>query len=206
VNKALYFFMVMVALVTGAHAQGMGRYGSWEEHGDYYNSPSTPPYYDWDYEEEAVDNKPFISPIAPKVVSFPSEELAGTIIINNKTRKLHLTIDYYTAYEYPIAVGRDGFKWSGVEKVSRIVHWPEWIPPKEMLARRPDYPAIMAGGIKNPLGAVAIYLGNTLYRIHGTNDPKTIGDAASSGCFRMYNEHALHLASLVSIGTNVKVY
>ena len=109
------------------------------------------------------------------------------------------------AYDYPISVGREGFTWTGTETISRIAEWPDWHPPKEMLERDPKLPELMYGGIKNPLGAIALFLGNSLYRIHGTNDPKTIGYAASSGCFRMMNEHALHLATLAKVGTVVKV-
>lgn len=215
---SLLFIFLSVAIVVktlspNAAAQELGRWGSWSEHGDYYNHPSGPQYfpedYDWDFdfgEDRELQSKPFIMPVAPRVVSFPNEEAVGTIIINSKTRKLHLTLDQATAYEYPIAVGREGFKWSGVEKVSRVVEWPTWTPTQSMRQRDRSLPIRMAGGIRNPLGAVAIYLGNTEYRIHGTNQEETIGDNASSGCFRMYNEHAVHLASLVRIGATVKVY
>lgn len=142
----------------------------------------------------------------PDVIDFPNDEVPGTIIISTAERKLYYILDQEDAYVYPIAVGREGFAWHGVERVSRIEHWPDWIPPAEMRQRRPELPERMKGGIHNPLGAVAIYLGNTLYRIHGTNDPKSIGKAESSGCFRMLNEHALHLSNLVQVGTIVKVY
>jgi lipoprotein-anchoring transpeptidase ErfK/SrfK len=110
-----------------------------------------------------------------------------------------------SAYAYPIGVGRQGFSWTGKEKISRIADWPDWYPPADMRKRKPDLPTRMLGGIRNPLGAKAIYLGNTLYRIHGTNEPKSIGKAESSGCFRMLNENVLHLASLVRVGTEVTV-
>jgi len=106
---------------------------------------------------------------------------------------------------YPIAVGREGFTWTGTEKVSKIVDWPDWLPPEEMRVRKPNLPLRMTGGIKNPLGVKAIYLGNTLYRIHGTNDAESIGEAASSGCFRMHNEHVVHLAKLIDATTTVHV-
>ena len=109
------------------------------------------------------------------------------------------------AFAYPIGVGREGFSWTGSEKVSNITDWPDWYPPAEMRKRKPELPERMLGGLNNPLGAKAIYLGNTLYRIHGTNDPKSIGRAESSGCFRMLNAHVLHLASLVQVGTPVTV-
>ena len=113
---------------------------------------------------------------------------------------LYFILSPTEAYQYPISVGREGFSWTGTEVISRKQEWPDWHPPEEMIARDPRLPDKMTGGIKNPLGAMALYLGNTLYRIHGTNDPKSIGRAASSGCFRMLNEHVLHLATLAGAG------
>ena len=107
------------------------------------------------------------------------------------------------ALHYPISVGREGFSWAGTETISRKAEWPDWHPPEEMRDRDPRLPEKMTGGIKNPLGAMALYLGNSLYRIHGTNDAKSIGRAASSGCFRMLNGHIVDLASRVDIGTTV---
>jgi lipoprotein-anchoring transpeptidase ErfK/SrfK len=127
------------------------------------------------------------------------------VIIVNRTCRLYLTVSKTEAFEYPISIGRQGFKWTGAEKISRIVDWPDWIPPAEMLKRQPELPLKMTGGLNNPLGARALYLGDSLYRIHGTNDVKTIGRAASSGCFRMLNEHVMHLSGLVQIGTPVRV-
>jgi hypothetical protein len=109
------------------------------------------------------------------------------------------------AYAYSIGVGREGFDWTGTETISRKQAWPDWHPPSEMRERDPRLPVKMTGGIQNPLGAVALYLGNTLYRIHGTNDPNSIGRAESSGCFRMLNSAVLHLASITEIGTPVAV-
>src|SRR5262249_3031286 len=106
---------------------------------------------------------------------------------------------------YPISVGREGFNWAGAEKISRIADWPDWHPPEEMRGRDPRLPEKMSGGIRNPLGAKALYLGNSLYRIHGTNDSRSIGPAASPGCFRMLNGHVVDLASRVEIGTIVTV-
>ena len=120
-------------------------------------------------------------------------------------RKLYYVLSATSAYAYPIAVGRQGFGWTGKEKISRIADWPDWYPPADMRKRKPSLPERMLGGIRNPLGAKAIYLGNTLYRIHGTNEPKSIGKAESSGCFRMLNENVLHLASLVHVGTEVTI-
>lgn len=149
--------------------------------------------------------RPPVAPRAPEVRPFPNSEAPGTVIIVNRWCKLYYTLSPTQAYEYPISIGRLGFTWTGTEKVSRMVDWPDWIPPAEMLQRQPELPRKMTGGIDNPLGVRALYLGNTLYRIHGTNDARSIGYAASSGCFRMMNEHVMHLSSLVNIGTHVKV-
>ncbi len=149
--------------------------------------------------------RPYVPPIVPKYTALSNSEEVGTILIDSEARKLYLTISKTEAYVYPISVGREGFDWTGTEKISRVARWPDWHPPAEMRLRDPRLPKKMHGGIKNPLGAVALYLGDTLYRIHGTNDPDTIGQAASSGCFRMLNGHAVHLARKVKIGATVKV-
>jgi lipoprotein-anchoring transpeptidase ErfK/SrfK len=164
--------------------------------------------------EEAQRNKapgvsggarPSIRPVAPPQVAFHAPYAPGSIVIDTSARKLYYVTSATTAFAYPIGVGREGFAWTGKEKVSRIADWPDWYPPADMRQRRPDLPERMLGGIGNPLGVKAIYLGNTLYRIHGTNDPKSIGKAESSGCFRMMNGNVLHLASLVKIGTEVTI-
>lgn len=149
--------------------------------------------------------RPIIQAIAPEVTSFAGGHAPGSIVIDTGGRKLYFVRDAMSAFVYPIGVGRDGFSWSGSEKVSRVADWPDWYPPAEMRKRKPELPERMLGGLNNPLGAKAIYLGNTLYRIHGTNDPKSIGRAESSGCFRMLNAHVLHLASLVQVGAEVTV-
>jgi lipoprotein-anchoring transpeptidase ErfK/SrfK len=149
--------------------------------------------------------RPFIAAEAPPVVSLRQSEPAGTIIIDSRGRRLFYVLPGNRAYQYPISVGREGFSWFGTEKISRVADWPDWHPPAEMRQREPGLPKIMYGGLKNPLGARALYLGNSLYRIHGTNDPRSIGLAASSGCFRMMNQHVTHLASLASVGTPVRV-
>lgn len=148
--------------------------------------------------------KPSIAPQAPQTVAF-SGYSAGTVVIDTSGRKLYYVKGGGSAYVYPITVGKAGFTWTGTQKVSRISSWPDWTPPAEMRQRKPNLPVKMSGGIYNPLGAKAIYLGSTLYRIHGTNDAKSIGTAASSGCIRMHNGHVVHLASLVGPGTTVKV-
>jgi lipoprotein-anchoring transpeptidase ErfK/SrfK len=149
--------------------------------------------------------RPDIAPIGPDRVPFPSEYAPGTIVIETHGRQLFLVTSDREALRYPISVGRDGFTWNGTEKISRIAEWPDWHPPAEMRERDQSLPEKMTGGIKNPLGAKALYLGNTLYRIHGTNDAKTIGQAASSGCFRMLNGHVIDLADRVQVGTPVTV-
>jgi lipoprotein-anchoring transpeptidase ErfK/SrfK len=149
--------------------------------------------------------RPAIRPAAPPVVSLPKAEPAGTIIIDTSGRRLYYVLPGNQAYEYPISVGREGFAWTGTENISRIADWPDWHPPAEMREREPGLPKIMYGGIRNPLGAKSLYLGTTLYRIHGTNDARSIGLAASSGCFRMMNEHVTHLATMAGVGTQVRV-
>jgi lipoprotein-anchoring transpeptidase ErfK/SrfK len=149
--------------------------------------------------------RPSIAASAPPVVKFPNSYGNGTVVIDTAGKALYYVLSSTTAYRYPISVGRVGFTWTGTEKISRVASWPDWRPPQEMKERQPGLPDVMTGGIRNPLGAKALYLGNSLYRIHGTNDAKTIGQAASSGCFRMHNPHIVHLAGLAGVGTTVKV-
>jgi lipoprotein-anchoring transpeptidase ErfK/SrfK len=149
--------------------------------------------------------QPEIAPKAPSVVAFPHSFPVRSIVIDTSRRKLYFIVEQGRAYEYPIAVGRTGFRWTGIEPISRKQAWPDWHPPPEMRARDSSLPKKMTGGVRNPLGAIALYLGDTQYRIHGTNDAKSIGSAQSSGCFRMVNSAALHLASLADIGTTVTV-
>lgn len=142
---------------------------------------------------------------AKQVVPYSGKEKAGTIIVDTPQRFLYLVQDDGTALRYGIGVGRPGFTWAGVKSVTRKAEWPDWVPPKEMLARRPDLPHFMAGGPDNPLGARALYLGSSLYRIHGSNEPWTIGQAVSSGCIRMRNEDVTDLYGRVKVGTRVVV-
>ena len=129
----------------------------------------------------------------------------GTIVISTAERRLYLVQGNGQAISYGIGVGRDGFRWSGTHRITAKKEWPSWTPPSQMLRRRPDLPRHMEGGVDNPLGARAMYLGSTLYRIHGSNEPETIGQAVSSGCFRMTNEDVTDLYNRVSIGTTVVV-
>src|SRR5918995_2185111 len=145
------------------------------------------------------------SPIPRTTVNFPANYAPGTIYIDTAERRLYLVLGNGQAIRYGIGVGRDGFRWSGTHRITAKTEWPSWTPPSQMLARRPDLPRHMKGGIDNPLGARAMYLGSTLYRIHGSNEPETIGQAVSSGCFRMTNDDVTDLYSRVRIGTPVIV-
>jgi lipoprotein-anchoring transpeptidase ErfK/SrfK len=138
-------------------------------------------------------------------VSYGGSHKPGTIVINTAERKLYLVQGDGTALQYGIGVGRVGFTWKGVRKVTAKKEWPSWTPPEQMLKRQPGLPRHMAGGIENPLGARALYLGGTLYRIHGSNEPETIGQAVSSGCFRMTNDDVKDLYERVRVGTTVIV-
>jgi lipoprotein-anchoring transpeptidase ErfK/SrfK len=145
------------------------------------------------------------STIQRSTVNFAGNYAPGTIYINTAERRLYLVLANGQALRYGIGVGRDGFRWSGTHRITAKKEWPSWTPPSQMLRRRPDLPRHMAGGVDNPLGARAMYLGSTLYRIHGSNEPETIGQAVSSGCFRMTNEDVTDLYSRVSVGTTVIV-
>jgi lipoprotein-anchoring transpeptidase ErfK/SrfK len=138
-------------------------------------------------------------------VDYAGPEKAGTIIVDTPSRFLYYVLGDGRAIRYGIGVGRPGFEWAGVKKVTRKAEWPGWTPPPEMLLRRPDLPRHMAGGIENPLGARALYLGSSLYRIHGTNEPNTIGQNVSSGCIRMMNADVIDLYNRVQVGTRVVV-
>ena len=144
-------------------------------------------------------------PIPKTTVSFDASYAPGTIIINTAERRLYYVLGGGQALRYGIGVGRVGFTWAGVTRISAKKEGPSWTPPAEMLARRPELPRHMRGGIDNPLGARAMYLGSSLYRIHGSNEPETIGQAVSSGCFRMTNDDVTDLYNRVSVGTTVVV-
>ena len=140
-----------------------------------------------------------------QVVDYRTVEAPGTIIIDTPNTYLYLVLGSGKAMRYGIGVGREGFTWSGTQTISKKSEWPDWTPPAEMIARQPYLPRYMAGGPGNPLGARAMYLGNTIYRIHGTNDPSTIGRQVSSGCIRLTNEDVTDLYSRVNVGTKVVV-
>jgi lipoprotein-anchoring transpeptidase ErfK/SrfK len=143
--------------------------------------------------------------LQPQVVFFRTTEPAGTIIIQTEERFLYLVLGDSRAIRYGVGVGREGFQWQGLLNISRKQEWPDWRPPPEMIKRQPYLPRFMAGGPGNPMGARALYLGQTEYRIHGTNQPKTIGQAVSSGCFRMVNGDVTDLYERVPVGTKVIV-
>jgi lipoprotein-anchoring transpeptidase ErfK/SrfK len=140
-----------------------------------------------------------------KVVFYRTHEQPGTIVVDTSERMLYLVMRDNLAMRYGIGVGRDGFRWKGQLKVTRKSEWPDWIPPAEMIDRQPYLPRFMAGGPGNPMGARALYLGGTVYRIHGTNQPHTIGEAVSSGCFRLVNHDVIDLYERVPVGTRVVV-
>jgi lipoprotein-anchoring transpeptidase ErfK/SrfK len=209
--------LLLLLGVTAASAQWGSPYGR----GGYYQSgPSFFPFGGWGSNDDddwdrprrprgpalqSGGERPAIEPLAPRSVSFPSSYPVGSIVIDTKGRQLFLVQSPTEALHYKISVGREGFTWTGTQAISRKADWPDWFPPEEMRERDPRLPEKMTGGIKNPLGAMALYLGNSLYRIHGTNDAKSIGRAASSGCFRMLNGHIVDLSNRVQIGTAVTV-
>jgi lipoprotein-anchoring transpeptidase ErfK/SrfK len=140
-----------------------------------------------------------------QVVSYATREAPGTVIIDTPNTYLYYVLGGGQAIRYGIGVGRDGFTWSGTQTITKKAEWPDWTPPPEMIARQPYLPRQMAGGPGNPLGARAMYLGGTIYRIHGTNAPETIGTHVSSGCLRLTNQDVIDLYSRVNVGTRVIV-
>ena len=153
----------------------------------------------------APDSDELPAPLRRQVVAYDSNQPAGTIVIDTAHTFLYLTLGNGKAMRYGIGVGREGFTWSGVQTISRKAEWPDWIPPAEMVARQPYLPRWVGGGPGNPLGARAMYLGNTDYRIHGTNDPTTIGKHVSSGCIRLRNADVEDLYGRVDVGAKVVV-
>lgn len=141
----------------------------------------------------------------PQIVFFRTTEPPGTVIVHTSERFLYVVQEHNRAIRYGIGVGREGFQWQGLVKITRKAEWPDWTPPSEMIARQPYLPRFMAGGPGNPMGARALYLGTTVYRIHGTNQPQTIGHAVSSGCFRLVNHDVIDLYGRIPVGTRVVV-
>ena len=140
------------------------------------------------------------------IVFYRTTEAPGTIIVQTAERHLYVVLGNGRALRYGIGVGRDGFQWQGMVKITRKQEWPDWTPPDEMIKRQPYLPRFMAGGPGNPLGARAMYLGTTVYRIHGTNEPETIGTAVSSGCFRLVNDDVIDLYNRIPVGTKVIIH
>ncbi|MFL9828046.1 L,D-transpeptidase [Rhodoplanes sp. SY1] len=140
-----------------------------------------------------------------QIVDYKTAEPAGTVVVDTPNTYLYFVLGNGRAVRYGIGVGRDGFRWSGTQNITRKAEWPDWTPPTEMVRRQPYLPRFVAGGPNNPLGARALYLGDTIYRIHGTNAPETIGERVSSGCIRMVNEDVMDLYGRVHVGTRVIV-
>ena len=153
----------------------------------------------------AYDTQPMMTPVPRETVAYDGAYAPGTIVISTEERRLYLVLPEHQAIRYGVGVGRPGFEWSGVKTITAKREWPDWTPPPEMLKRRPDLPRHMAGGIENPLGARAMYLGGSMYRIHGSNEPDTIGQAVSSGCIRMTNDDVQDLYERVNVGTKAVI-
>jgi lipoprotein-anchoring transpeptidase ErfK/SrfK len=143
--------------------------------------------------------------VARETVSFSGNYEPGTIVVSTSERRMYLVLENGKAMRYGVGVGRPGFEWGGETKITQKREWPDWTPPPEMLKRRPDLPRYMKGGPDNPLGARAMYLGSSLYRIHGSNEPESIGQAVSSGCIRMVNDDVIDLYERVKVGASVIV-
>jgi lipoprotein-anchoring transpeptidase ErfK/SrfK len=154
---------------------------------------------------ESADDGALSARLHRQIVDYPSSEAPGTIIVDTPNTYLYFVLGGGKAMRYGIGVGREGFTWSGVKTIERKTEWPDWFPPSDMLARQPYLPRFMAGGPGNPLGARAMYLGGTVYRIHGTNAPSTIGKHVSSGCIRMVNDDVIDLFGRTHVGTKVIV-
>ena len=154
---------------------------------------------------EFLGGMSYVGAVRRETVAVPGKYAPGTIIVNTSERRLYLIQDNGTALKYGIGVGRVGFTWAGTTSVVAKKEWPDWTPPSQLLKRRPDLPRFMKGGPENPLGARAMYLGASLYRIHGSNEPETIGQAVSSGCFRLLNDDVIDLYNRVRVGARVIV-
>ncbi len=185
-----------LALIGDANAQSLGHALAPPMPGAPSNLPTR---------EATNDEAPLPEHLKKTIVAYDTREAPGTIVIDTASTYLYYVLGQGRAIRYGVGVGREGFTWSGVQTVSRKTEWPDWIPPADMIARQPYLPRWIAGGPGNPLGARAMYLGSSIYRIHGTNDPTTIGRFVSSGCIRMTNEDVIDLFGKVNIGTKVVV-
>ena len=194
-------------ILTGALAAGAIMFADWAtaaplslSHSAYSRADQMAP-----LEEQTDQGYETPAQFKRQIVAYTGSEAPGTIIIDTPNTFLYLVTGHGQAIRYGIGVGRDGFRWSGVQTITKKAEWPDWTPPPEMIQRQPYLPRFMAGGPTNPLGARAMYLGGTVYRIHGTNAPSTIGQRVSSGCIRLTNEDVADLYSRVNIGTKVIV-
>jgi lipoprotein-anchoring transpeptidase ErfK/SrfK len=188
-----------VMLATGASAQALG-YASAPQNSFPSDNIMVTPSDDGDGSSSVLPER-----LRRTIVSYNTREPAGTVIIDTGNTALYYVLGQGQAVRYGVGVGREGFTWSGTQTITRKAEWPDWHPPAEMIARQPYLPRFMAGGPGNPLGARAMYLGSSEYRIHGTNDPTTIGKFVSSGCIRLTNEDVADLFSRVDVGTRVVV-
>ena len=188
-----------VLLRAGVLAAGLSAAPSAFAYMTYPTSPTYPS------SANMYSSRPMASPIQRETVSYYGPQAPGTVIISTSERRLYLVLSDHSALKYGVGVGRQGFTWSGVTRVAMKKEWPDWTPPAAMLKRRPDLPRYMKGGIENPLGARALYLGASEFRIHGSNEPETIGQAVSSGCIRMTNDDVKDLYERVPVGSKVIV-
>ncbi|MBN9082159.1 MAG: L,D-transpeptidase [Rhizobiales bacterium 62-17] len=189
-------FSAVAAAILGVAIFAPGAVQAQETHASFFSQI---------FSADPAGGRPQVSAIPREVVSFTGGYAPGTILISTKERRLYYVMPNGQAMRYGVGVGRPGFEWGGTKIVSQKREWPDWTPPAQMLKRRPDLPRHMKGGIDNPLGARAMYLGSSLYRIHGSNEPNTIGQAVSSGCIRMTNEDVMDLYERVRVGTRVVV-
>jgi lipoprotein-anchoring transpeptidase ErfK/SrfK len=183
-------FAVGILIAGSAHAAPVTRYYDVASH---------------KWVELTPGGRSMVNPVPRKTVKYDGEYQANTIVISTSERRLYYVLGDGKAIKYGVGVGRDGFTWAGTNRISRMEEWPGWTPPPAMRRRRPDLPLHMEGGPSNPLGARAMYIGSTLYRIHGSNEPWSIGQAVSSGCIRMFNDDVIHLYGQVKVGTKVVV-
>ncbi|WP_426436810.1 L,D-transpeptidase [Bradyrhizobium genosp. P] len=198
----------------GPSSQGYRQQPVYQQQPDYYGNRSGLPPMDpqqqmiYQQQEEAAGDprqRPFDPKYEKQMVEYHGKEGAGTIVIDTPNKFLYLVQRDGHALRYGVGVGKPGFSWAGIKTISAKKEWPAWTPPPEMLVRRPDLPRHMEGGPENPLGARAMYLGSSLYRIHGSNEPWTIGTNVSSGCIRMRNEDVIDLYGRVNVGAKVVV-
>ena len=190
---------------TPASAQFYQQYAAYAPPASSYSAYPVDPLTGQSWSPYQEDYRPQAAPIPRQLVDIDTRYAPGTIVISTEERRLYYVTQRGEAIQYAVGVGRPGFEWAGTKKVTMKKEWPSWTPPAEMLRRRPDLPRFMPGGVDNPLGARALYLGGSLYRIHGSNEPETIGQAVSSGCIRMTNEDVVDLYNRVKLGSKVVV-